>query len=83
MSVASFDQQLQEVIKSRRELTKVAQDLAQIEVDLGAQQFRLTDLSAKLAEEKVDVESLEGMSLQAIYHTIRGTREERLESERS
>lgn len=43
---------------------------------------RLADFKEKLAQEKGDVETLEGFGLTRLFYTILGTKEERLEKER-
>lgn len=71
--------QAREHVRTKRKLEAM---LAEARHHLQEDEQRCTTLQQQLASEKADVDRLEGFSLTALFYTILGTKEERLDKER-
>lgn len=77
-----FNARLAECQAQKREAATLSSKLAEVERQLNASRRTLQDAKDTLRRESNDVEALEGYSLTALFYTILGTHEERLEKER-
>lgn len=78
----NISERLVKILEQIHQKEKLEKDLASVQGELSAQSGRLEELSAQLAAEEVDVEKLEKTSLESLFSSILGEREERLEKER-
>lgn len=70
------------LLEKRRQREKTQQSLQHLEGQLAQEEGRLKDLGEQLQRENEDVDSLEGLSLVALFYTVLGGREAQLEKER-
>ncbi|HSF82794.1 MAG TPA: hypothetical protein VLA49_16285 [Anaerolineales bacterium] len=73
---------LSNVIEKRRLRDKIKRNLGAVQAELQRESDRLKSLEDQLAKEKADVDSLERMSLTALFYTVLGSRAEQTEKER-
>lgn len=73
---------LSNVIEKRRLRDKIKRNLGDVQAELQRESDRLKSLEDQLIKEKADVDSLERMSLTALFYTVLGSRAEQTEKER-
>lgn len=73
---------LSNAIEGIRRKKKLQGDVVTVERELQAASSRLASLGALLAKEEIDVQKLERTSLTALFYSVLGSREEKLEKER-
>ena len=78
----NFDARLTEIKTNLRSKQKLESMLRQARTATREERTRCKTLKEVLASEKADVDKLEGVSLTALFCTVLGTKEERLEKER-
>lgn len=79
---SELDRELVELQAELRRRQKLQKDLAAAQASLRWKATRLATLAAALARESADVQRLEGLSLQALFYTLLGSKEEQLQKER-
>ncbi len=77
-----YGEQLSRAIERKRLKEKLEQDLNAVLADLRKKSDRFKSIAAQLKKEQVDVEKLERTSLTALFYTVLGSREQRMEKER-
>lgn len=77
-----FNARLAECQTQKREAATLSSQLAETERQLNVSRRTLHDATNTLHRESVDVVAMEGYTLTALFYTILGTHEERLEKER-
>ena len=73
---------LSNAIEGIRRKKKLQGDVVTVERELQTASSRLASLGALLAKEEIDVQKLERTSLTALFYSVLGSREEKLEKER-
>jgi vacuolar-type H+-ATPase subunit I/STV1 len=80
--LGELNRRLSQAKERVRAKQKLAAMLGQVESDLRQARRKHTALEERLASEKSDVDKLEGLSLTGLFHSVLGTRTERLDKER-
>lgn len=80
--MSNFDARLTEIKTNIRSKQKLESMLRQARTATQEERTRCKTLEERLASEKADVDKLEGVSLTALFCTVLGTKEERVEKER-
>ncbi len=78
----NLNEKLIEVKENLRMKQKLVQKVKVCEQELSREKIRLKELETISKKEGLDVEKLEGLSLQGLFYTVLGSKEEQLEKER-
>ncbi|RYY89074.1 MAG: hypothetical protein EOO15_07155 [Chitinophagaceae bacterium] len=82
MSFDALNERLNEASLRRDQLARARARFDGLEADLAAAKERLASLESILSKEQKDYERLEGRSLQALFYSVLGNKEQQLEKER-
>ena len=77
-----LDERLMQVKARIRSKQKLESMLRQAQHVVQEEQSKCSTLKGRLADEKADVDKLEGLSLTGLFYSVLGTKDERLEKER-
>lgn len=79
---SDISDRLAQVIELKRRKEKLDRDLALLHSRLEQQSAQAAELARKLEKEQVDVERLEWLSLQGLFYSVLGSKEQQVEKER-
>ena len=77
-----LDERLMQAKRQLRSKQKLESMMRQAKQVVREEQSKCSDLKDKLANEKADVDKLEGLSLTRLFYSVLGTKDERLGQER-
>lgn len=80
--LSDISSRLAQAIEMKRRKEKLERDLAQIHSRLEQQTAQAAELARQLQKEQVDVERLERLSLQGLFYSVLGSKEQQVEKER-
>lgn len=80
--LSDISDRLAQTIEMKRRKEKLERDLAQINERLERQAAQAAELARQLEKEQVDVERLERLSLQGLFYSVLGSKEQQVEKER-
>ena len=80
--LSDISDRLAQVIELKRRKEKLERDLAQIHSRLEQQSAQAAELARQLQKEQVDVQRLERLSLQGLFYSVLGSKEQQVEKER-